>query len=1214
MRFFAFVMLGLVAFSAECEILIDPESRQVGKGSAGVSILTSGSGSWEASTDVDWITITPRVVGAAGVSCVYLVAPNKTADVRIGHIFIGGKIHTVSQSGYDAAISPLSAKYTLEGGDGQIDVTVQDGISWTAKANADWIVLKCSSGVGGGSVVYTVNSYESVVARSSTITVAGREFVVKQTGIDVKISPKEDSVGAGVEWKNVLVTAMGDTSWRVTSDSAWISVVSDVQNTGDGVVVLVTAANPSALPRRGTVKIGSASYTLYQEGLDKFAFDITPKDASASATGAHGNIAVMATPDLPWTATSLTSWLSFPGVVRGAGNGNVGYAVSANPTLTPREAKVLVEAKKPEKDINLATGLDMHNGKPVMANGQYPSYSKWVYDENLQGRTTGGRFRVDTENEIHRLYDTEDASLFVNESGNLCLQSSTMMTNTGYHVVAGTDYVAFLISDGTNTSVHVSPSNVVSFAKVAQVSSAQTIQKAGMTRYPSSGSIDHGIATYDFRWYRAITERELAHYQSYSITSELDDFSVYSDLVEYSSCRSIRTKMGSVLKCILPTYGTETPWNRPLFHSDRHGHAYGAMSAEGGFDTGYFNKYVYTGAAGNAYGSSYTAIESYSINVWVKILSTNCVCDVFNAGVRCASSLTATTSTHVGEGICISNGVLIVYDALKANIRSVKETVHEDAWYMFTITGERSDAASYPYRSRTRTFYINGMEVENKQIHIASDSDRSYLDYPCWRLGGPVANGPGSPYAKITGGQNLIWDEYQVYKRCLSAKEVFDLYNHERPMSEIHKVTQGVISPMASPKSKAFDAAEGQGSFEVTVPQVVNWAVENTNSWVHPTGTTSYKGSQMISYTIDENTSVYERTAILTLAGVDVCIVQRGLGSSVSYNDSELGVDGGFGLIDVQTEGNAFWRADSSAEWITIVMGESGVGAGTVMFVADPYTDKTRSRTGIVVVAGKNVYVTQCGYQLSITPEVEEIGGNPSSGSIVISAPIDAMWEAMADVPWITIEGYSANVGNGVVNYTVSENDTGAVRTGRIIVSGREYSITQTTKRELIVDVVGQGSVSGGGKYNQNQKVVLEARAADGYVFSHWSGDMVGVSNVVTVVMDGGKRVSATFIPESAAQQIVKDRGVKMEGLYTKDQMHGLGLGNLVIDVDETKGRARLGLQVVETDDLVNPNWRSVGGLSVKDLNVGDDDTVGIMVPATGKAKFFKVVVPDRIE
>ncbi len=36
------------------------------------------------------------------------------------------------------------------------------------------------------------------------------------------------------------------------------------------------------------------------------------------------------------------------------------------------------------------------------------------------------------------------------------------------------------------------------------------------------------------------------------------------------------------------------------------------------------------------------------------------------------------------------------------------------------------------------------------------------------------------------------------------------------------------------------------------------------------------------------------------------------------------------------------------------------------------------------------------------------------------------------------------------------------------------------------------------------------------------------------------------------------------------------------------------------------------GGLSIEDLDVGADGSVGLNVPATGNAKFFKVTVPDK--
>ena len=71
-------------------------------------------------------------------------------------------------------------------------------------------------------------------------------------------------------------------------------------------------------------------------------------------------------------------------------------------------------------------------------------------------------------------------------------------------------------------------------------------------------------------------------------------------------------------------------------------------------------------------------------------------------------------------------------------------------------------------------------------------------------------------------------------------------------------------------------------------------------------------------------------------------------------------------------------------------------------------------------------------------------------------------------------------------------------------------------------------------------------------------------------------------------------------------------MGNLVLDVDSATGMARIGVQLMETSDLSDPNsWKPVG-MTTGNLDVGSDGTVGMKVPATGNAKFFKVVVPDN--
>ncbi len=81
-------------------------------------------------------------------------------------------------------------------------------------------------------------------------------------------------------------------------------------------------------------------------------------------------------------------------------------------------------------------------------------------------------------------------------------------------------------------------------------------------------------------------------------------------------------------------------------------------------------------------------------------------------------------------------------------------------------------------------------------------------------------------------------------------------------------------------------------------------------------------------------------------------------------------------------------------------------------------------------------------------------------------------------------------------------------------------------KYDLVVTVSGQGSVTlnpSGGNYSEGTQVTITATANSGYVFDHWSGDLSGSANPVTITVDGNKNIIANFVEQTI---VVKQIGI----------------------------------------------------------------------------------------
>ena len=321
---------------------ITPVTRNFGLDGGGAAIVVSGSGTWQASVSDNWITLN-ATIGAAGEPVAYVVGAATNAESRTGYVYVSGHVHTVTQDGLGATISPESASFESAGGTGKITVTPPDRMSWQARANVDWVSVSPVSGTGAGTVTFTVAPMREVVTRQGTLTVAGQTFTVFQYGRRIKISPVKVEYDYLTHVIPITVDALAITTWTVTPQNSWISVVDGGNGHGGDLVTVAIGENPSWKARTGTVKIGTETFTVVQAGRTALEFGISPESTTASVEGANGLIAVTATPDLPWSAASQANWLTiYADTGTGAGNGNVVYSASPNPTLDGRTGTIVV--------------------------------------------------------------------------------------------------------------------------------------------------------------------------------------------------------------------------------------------------------------------------------------------------------------------------------------------------------------------------------------------------------------------------------------------------------------------------------------------------------------------------------------------------------------------------------------------------------------------------------------------------------------------------------------------------------------------------------------------------------------------------------------------------------------------------------------------------------------------------------------------------------
>ncbi|MDO5319298.1 MAG: BACON domain-containing carbohydrate-binding protein [bacterium] len=325
---------------------ITPVVRSMARAGGTGAINTSGSGTWQASVSAGWITLVGGTSGTAGNPVAYTVAANDGVERRIGYVYVSGYVHTITQEGIGASLGAASFACERAGGSGSVAVLAPAGKSWHARSNVDWITVGSSTGTGAQAVSFRVAAYDEVSTRSGTLTIADCTFTVNQTGRRMMLTTTSAVLDYLADTVKIRVNALASTEWTVSVDAEWATIVDAGNGRGGDQVVLRIAENPSYSARSAVATIGTERFSLRQLGRTSLVFRIDPTERSFGAEDAGSDrIAVTATPDLGWSATSDAAWISVYGDYdSGSGSGSVMYRVAPNPTLYPRAGVITVTA------------------------------------------------------------------------------------------------------------------------------------------------------------------------------------------------------------------------------------------------------------------------------------------------------------------------------------------------------------------------------------------------------------------------------------------------------------------------------------------------------------------------------------------------------------------------------------------------------------------------------------------------------------------------------------------------------------------------------------------------------------------------------------------------------------------------------------------------------------------------------------------------------
>lgn len=1092
---------------------------------------------------------------------------------------------------------PLSIDFTVQ------EAPVGSEISWAASSPVDWIVLTPDAGSvwtpWTGSVQCQLSPNEAEQERSAVVSIAGKTCVITQKGrepsTDVVVAPTYLTVESSANSVKIHVMANAVVSWTVVSDSPWIVIDQSAAGMGSSTVEVRIEKNESVLARTGHVSVGQQEVTVVQKGTKEFNLKIEPAEMDISYSSAMTSVVVQATDGLPWSVKSKSDWIAFPAAKKGQGTCELQLQVGRNNDLLTRTGVVEIAAQIPYPEIDLSRGLSQWEG----VNWNYERvrhYDDWHYvpprygdplpnfsvdckdtrvrDPSVTGWTEGVWFCIKMDDMTHRLFDLNggECSVYVLDNRLVFQDSKDEIFDLNFPIVRNTDYALFFASSPTNTMIyggHYTPSATKgSYLPLLTVETALKVTSYGFATKPSPEALKWGTSCTNacYYWNRTLNAQEMRDFSFHMPSVTLPSYAVLRSLYSVAPMDRFKnvfnTENARWKDCLNSQMSSRAGllqnenWlqcSNGFLTEGKEGLSQNAISADvieampAGMqqmkDLGYwavgrrgYNSIIECWEMEDYFADLHqttwveglwgaTTYSSFTFNVWLKFQHRED--EVKDLLIFPRGQNTVVWGDRLAT-VAPKDKYKIQYSA--RGIRFVENSqisedfggaeIEDDEWHMLTFASNGSRL----------TLYVDGVDVGN--IAIQGDYKGFYPDL--W-----VAYGHKG---------EVIYDELKTYTCCFTVSDVRNIYEHERPLAKTLHIVQSAAEPSVSPSLvEDVPSRGGEYEFTLTLPSRVRWMAESQcPAWLSVVSDTNGTGTATIRVAVGKNVETYPREGSVVIAGMPVTIRQKGTGISLPDGDIYFAAFDGSTVLDIRVQTD-----DPATHWTVIDDPDNGFfadplegyGNGTVSVEVGECLMEMFSQMGKISISGKDVYIVQRDFDLTVNPPFSNCRSLETSGQVqVLTEEGEGSWGAVSDVPWLTITGKDYGNGDGTIDYKVSENTSGAVRVGRIIVAGETCVITQGVPGVAVgIRIVGEDSVLAGGSttcrgelmYSDGvvEQVSVNWEMADERLGHISSGGVfsAGLSAGIAVVNASYEKDGARFLADKQIEVLAKPKALRME-------------------------------------------------------------------------------------